>query len=87
MRPVLMCSPVFRALSTYNNNGCVGAYHSDDDAADNGHRVAGSPERVWQEEYAGADRALEQVHKCGKVPAKISITKLLRLFYLFIDIV
>lgn len=47
----------------------MSAHRADHDAAHDGHRVAGSPERVWQEEDPGADRALQQVHERGEIPA------------------
>jgi len=49
----------------------VNAQRADNDAADDGQRVAGSSESVRQEEYAGTDRALQQMHEHGEISAII----------------
>lgn len=49
----------------------MNAQHADDGAADDGHRVAGPSEGVRQEKYAGADRALQQMHEHGEISATI----------------
>lgn len=51
----------------------MSAQCADDDAANNGHHVAGSSESVRQEEYSGADRALEQMNESGEISAMVFI--------------
>lgn len=47
------------SLITYNDNSRMSAYRADCDAADDRHHVAGPSESIGQEEYTGADRALQ----------------------------
>jgi len=56
---------------TYKDSSRVHVHDNDDDATDKGHHVAGPPESVRQEEYTGTDRALQQMHERGEVPATI----------------
>lgn len=49
----------------------MNAQRADDDTADDRHRVAGPSEGMRQEEYAGADCALQQMHEHGKVSTMV----------------
>lgn len=58
-------------IVTYDGDGRVNAERADDGAAYDGHRVAGPSEGVRQEKYAGADRALQQMHEHGEISVTI----------------
>lgn len=58
-------------ILTYDDDSRVNAQCADDDAADDGHCVAGSSKGVRQKKDAGADRALQQMHEHGEISATV----------------
>jgi len=75
----------YASSRTYKEDGRVHVQDNDDHTTDKGHHVAGLSEGVRQEEYTGTDRALQQMHQRGEVPATIFFAyNTMRSFCLFI---